>query len=253
MLLSFEIPTRHIEEFTPLEDLQFGLAHLFLKPDFPGAEEYVKLYQGCLLDNSMYELGAPLATDALVKAADDAQAIAVIAPDYMDEMEKTLAGMHDLLTARPKTVRWTVGGVVQGKDYHERKYCYIEMMNNHLSPICFPFRSPREETVPWLFRDNRLREQQWYHLLGLRNLKELTWNPPGMWSIDTAKPFKGFKLNEVPNIRGQGSITTHLHDYLSLTSRRIACWNIAYMRHITHDHERTQLSVLLTSRRKHGK
>lgn len=249
MLLSFEIPTKYIEEFTPLEDLRFGLAHLFLKPDFPGAEEYMKLYQGCLLDNSMYELGAPLSTDALLKAAADAMPLAVIAPDWMDEEEKTLLAVDELTLARPKTARWTIGGVVQGKDYTERKRCFTEMTHRRLRPICFPFRSPREETIPKLFRDNRLVEQQWYHLLGLRDLRELTWNPPGIWSVDTSKPFKGYKMNEVPSIRGQGQITHRLHEELSLTNRRLACWNIAFMRSLTKDHEKTQLTSLL--RRKH--
>lgn len=249
MLLSFEIPTKHLAEFTPLEDFQFGLAHLFLKPDFPGAEEYIKLYRGCLLDNSMYELGAPLAAEALVQAADDAQAIAVIASDWMDEEEKTLLAADELALTRPKVARWTIGGVVQGKNYAERKHCFIEMTRMKLSPICFPFRSPREETIPHLARDNRLREDQWYHLLGLRHLKELGWNPPGLWSCDTGKPFKGFLLNEEKDIRGHGAIK--LHDELGIYARRVALWNIAYMRQLTGDTARTTLVAYINYRRKH--
>lgn len=249
MLLSFEIPTKHIQEFTPLEDFQFGLAHLFLKPDFPGAEEYTKLYRGCLLDNSMYELGASMSIEALVQAAETASPVAVIAPDWVDDIASTLSGMEQLLNVRPKNAVWSVGGVVHGKDYAERKFCYVEMMRHKLSPICFPFRSPREETIPHLHRDNRLKESQWYHLLGLRNLKELGWDPPGLWSLDTGKPFKSFLLNEEKEIRGHGTIK--LHDELGIYARRVALWNIAYMRHLTKDTERTTLVSHINYRRKH--
>lgn len=251
MLLSFEIPTKHIQEFGPLEDFQFGLAHLFLKPDFPGAEEYLKLYRGCLLDNSMYELGSSLSIAALLQAAEAADPVAVIAPDQIDDSTTTLIGVEQLLAARPKNATWSVGGVVQGKDYSDRKFCYVEMMKHKLSPICFPFRSPREETVPKLFRDNRLKEDQWYQLLGLRNLKELSWNPPGLWSLDTGKPFKSFLLNEEKEIRGHG--TVKLHDELGIYARRVALWNIAYMRQLTRDTERTTLGAYINYRRKHVK
>lgn len=248
MLLSFEIPTHHLEEFVPLQDFSFGLAHLFLKPDFPGAEQYLKLYQGCLLDNSMYELGEALTTEQLMKAEELSCPIAIIAPDWMDDYERTLAAAVDLVALRPVHSHWTVGGVVQGKDYAERKKCYIEMIQLKCSPICFPFRSPREETIPKLFRDNRLKEDQWYHLLGLRNLKELGWNPPGLWSCDTGKPFKGFFLNQVPDIRGHGIVK--MHDSLSLLHRRTAMWNIAFMRSLAMDHERSQFMQYLQYRRK---
>jgi hypothetical protein len=248
MLLSFEIPTPHVEEFAPLEDFAFGLAHLFLKQDFPGAAQYVKTHQGCLLDNSMYELGEALSADQLMKAEELSCPMAIIAPDWMDDFEKTLAATVDLTALRPAHSPWTVGGVVQGKDYAERKKCYIEMIQLKCSPICFPFRSPREETIPGLFRDNRLKENQWYHLLGLRNLKELGWNPPGLWSCDTGKPFKNFYLNQVPDIRGHGAVK--LHDTLSLSQRRIAGWNIAYMRGLTMDHARSQFMQYIQYRRK---
>jgi hypothetical protein len=252
MLLSFEIPTRHIDEFYPLEDLEFGLAHLFLKPEFPGAEVYLKRYQGCLLDNSMYELGAPLSTDALLKASETANPIAVIAPDWMDEREKTVAALEELMKQRPKNVSWTVAGVVQGKDYPDRKKCFAEMTQLKASPICFPFRSPREETIPHLFRDNRLQEGQWYHLLGLRDIRELTWDPPGVWSCDTGKPFKSYSLADEKEIRGKGPIK--LHDEMGIYARRVALWNIAFMRQKTTSTERTKLmNQILSPRRKHVK
>jgi hypothetical protein len=103
-----------------------------------------------------------------------------------------------------------------------------------------------------LFREGRLRENQWYHLLGLRNLKELTWNPPGYWSCDTSKPFKGYLLNETKEIRGKGVVK--LHDELGIYARRVAALNIAYMRQLTYDTERTKLNNhIIHMRRKHVK
>lgn len=241
MLLSFEIPTKHLDEFCPLADFQFGLAHLFLKPDFPGAEEYLKWYKTCLLDNSMYELGAPLSTDALLQAAEKAQPMAVIAPDWMDDAEKTRAAAYELSKAKPRSAKWTVGAVVQGKDYFERKQCFLEFRAQKFSPICFPFRSPRDETVDGLLRSGNLHVNHWYHLLGLRDWNELTWNPPGIWSCDTSKPFKGYKITD-KECRGQGVIK--LHDEMPLTARRLAGWNIAYMRGMTRYTDRQRLYQL---------
>jgi hypothetical protein len=236
MLLSFEIPTQHLEEFIPLEDFEFGLAHLFLNQDFKGAEEYVKRYQGCLLDNSMYELGGPLSVEALLKATELAKPCAVIAPDYMDDHVKTLAGVYDLYQNRPQKCKWTIAGVVQGADYEARRKCYLELQRCNASPICFPFRSPREDTIKRLAQEGLIKTHKWYHLLGLRSLDELRWKLPGYWSCDTGKVFKGFNLSTTNSIRGQGQL--NLTEPLSLTARRLAGCNIAYLRWLTRDHER---------------
>lgn len=245
--MTFEIPTRHLEEFCPLADFQFGLAHLFLKATFPGSEEYLKLYQGCLLDNSMYELGAPLSIEALLNAASIAKPIAIIAPDWMDDYRKTIDAAFALWDARPLGAKWTVGIVVQGKDYYERKACFLDARINKCSPICFPFRSPRDETISRLAREGHLHTNHWYHLLGLRDWNELMWSYPGLWSIDTSKPFKGYRITDHA-CRGQGQVK--LHDEMSFTARRLAGWNIALMRQLTQHEGR---KCLLTLKDKKGK
>lgn len=247
MLLTFEIPTKHVAEYVPLEDFEFGLAHLFLKKDYPGYEEYQKLYQGCLLDNSMYELGSPLPTVSLIQAASLANPIAVISPDWMDKYRETMDAAYDLWEKKPHGVEWTVGVVVQGKDYNERRKFFLECQANRCSPICFPFRSPRDETIKQLSREGHLKSNQWYHLLGLRDWNELTWRYPGIWSIDTSKPFKGYKITDVP-ARGQGVLK--MHDEMTFTARRLAGWNIAYMRNLTTYHELQLLQEKHEKRRK---
>jgi hypothetical protein len=235
MLLSFEIPTKHLAEFIPLEDFQFGLAHLFLKKDYPGWEEYHKMYQGCLLDNSMYELGYPLPIEELMKAAALAKPRAIIAPDWMDEYGKTMEAAYELWRAKPQGASWSIGVVVQGKNYEERRKFFLMARTNKWSPICFPFRSPREETMKLLARAGEFHTNHWYHMLGLRDWIELSIPYPGLWSIDTSKPFKGYKITEQP-CRGQGGIK--MHDEMSFTARRVAGWNIAFMRQLAQYGER---------------
>ena len=247
MLLAFEIPTKHLEEFVPLEDFEFGLAHLFLRKDYPGWEEYHKMYRGCLLDNGMYELGAPMSTETLLTAAELAKPMAVIAPDWMDDYRQTLDAAYALQAAKPQDAKWTVGVVVQGKDYFERETFFMEARRNRWSPICFPFRSPRNETIKQLAQKGLLQARQWFHLLGLRAWEELMWQYSGLWSIDTSKPFKGYKVTSQP-CRGQGPVK--LHDEMSFTARRLAGWNISFMRQLMQYGERQHLRELLAKKGK---
>ena len=233
MLLSFEIPLRHLEEFIPLEDFEFGLAHLML--DQANAEYRIR-YQGCLLDNSMYETGAPMTIDRLLEAAELSNPCAVIAPDWMDDKDRTIRGVYELYHARPKGSRWSVSGVVQGRNYYERRACYLELVGFNASPICFPFRTPRDETIRGLHKERLLKTGHWYHLLGLRDLSELTWSYPGIWSCDTGKVFKGGLLLASDGIRGKGRLD--LRNLLSLADRRHAHQNIAFLRWFTHAKER---------------
>ena len=227
MLLSLEIPVKHVKEFILLTDFSFGLAHLFLQK-YPEYSDYEQTHTGCLLDNSMYELGESLTNDQLVEAAAVSHCGAVIAPDWMDDFGRTMDATLELIRKRPQGARWTVGGVVQGRNYEERRKCFVQMHAQHCSPICFPFRTPRNETISRLLAEGRLGKNQWYHLLGLQQLQELQWRLPGVWSLDTAKPFKGYRMDAAQEIRGHGKID--LFGQLDLTKRRTAGWNIAFMR-----------------------
>jgi len=222
MELSLEIPTPHIEEFLPLTDLPFGLAQLTFKDP-----AYRWKMQGCLLDNGMYELGEPLPVDKLVAAAESGIApVAVIALDWEDDYDKTLQAAYDFLKAS-KDRPWTVGALVQGKDLEERMECFYALRSMHYRPIGFPFRSPREETIERLRLEGMFDENAWYHLFGLRNNNELKWKLPGRWTLDTGKPFKGFRMDKEP-IRGHGRLD--LQKQLDPDKRFVALWNIAWMR-----------------------
>jgi len=237
--LSLEIPTSHCKEFLPLCDFPFGLAQLFL--DTPGRDttlrEYRETHYECLLDNGMYELGESLTIDEILEATTRCRPIAVIAPDWMDDALRSYEAAVSLKTERNMGVSpirsyvgWTVGAVVQGLDLEERIKCFQMMQDEGFSPICFPFRTPRGETIGHLMARGMLKEGEWYHLLGLQDLLELRWQFPGRWSIDTGKPFKGFPLDKTASIRGHGKLKLHVP--LNTDDRRIACYNIAYMRKI---------------------
>lgn len=232
MLLSLEIPVLDIELFLPLTDFPFGLAQLFLRRDFPGSPVYHAKYQDCLLDNGMYELGESLSVSDLLKAAEVACPRAVIAPDWMNNLKKTIAATEDLIR-QSEHYRWTVGGVVQGKNLQERVECFRLLQGSGCRPICFPFRTPRASTIEFLCQSQALREREWYHLLGMQSLKELSTTPgPGCWSIDTSKPFKGYSLTD-KKIRGRGRLDVHKD--LPVGRMAVALWNIAYMRKVMRD------------------
>jgi len=235
LLLSLEIPTPHLREFLPLTDFGFGLAQLYLDET---QKEYHKLMQGCLLDNGMYELNDPLRIPELIQAAILCKPEALIAPDWMNDMTRTLNATIQLVFATEKfnadsnrlaKDRWAVGGVVQGRNLKDRVECFRELVDLGCEPICFPFRTPRDETIDALLASGELKEDCWYHLLGLQRIEELVLKRPGKWSIDTGKPFKGFRMDQLP-IRGHGRLA--LHEPLTEKAHKAALWNIAYMRRV---------------------
>lgn len=237
MQLSLEIPTPHLKEFLPLTDFKFGLAQLYLDET---QTEYHELMKGCLLDNGMYELNDPLRITELIQAAMLCKPEALIAPDWMNDMTKTLNATIQLIDATEKLSMeigalqaWTVGGVVQGRSIKDRVECFNELEKLGCSPVCFPFRTPRQETISVLYESLRaFSEGNWYHLLGLQAIDDLSLKLPGRWSIDTGKPFKGFLMDRGP-IRGHGKL--RLHEPLTEKACKVALWNVAYMRKVMNE------------------
>lgn len=224
MELSLEIPLPHIEEFLPLTDFPFGLAHLCLEDPV-----YCRLMKGCLLDNGMYELGESLPVKTIVRAATLVNPVSVIAPDWEGDMKKTLHGVEALYDeVAGHDPGWTVGALVQGKTLDERNNCFYELKRMGCRPIGFPFRSLRASTIMQLHQEGMFDEDGWYHLFGLRDNNELKWKLPGRWTVDTGKPFKGFRMDQ-EKIRGHGRLNLHV----PLPSPEVwglAAWNIAWMR-----------------------
>ena len=229
MELTLEIPIPHLEYFLPLTDFPFGLAQLVLDDGYKGAQAYRALYEGCLLDNGLYELGEPLPLKDLVKAAEIVKPVAVIAPDWMGNMTKTLHVTEQLVKIKEKgNYPWSVGGVVQGRNIGERLSCYMALLSLGCEPVCFPFRTPRLTTIEVVHHIFGFRKDKWYHLLGLSDFRELKLKHEGRWSVDTSKPFKGLYFGEMTGIRGHGKLD--VHKKLPFGSIAAALWNIAYLR-----------------------
>lgn len=222
----FEIPHAHLEEFLPLCDGRFGLAHI-------RDPKYVHRMLNCeILDNGMYENNdEPLSIPALVEAHKLFQPVVIAAPDWMDEMERTLNAVQQLLIILPRTAK--IAGTVQGKNIHERVKCFRELQRMRCTIICFPFRTPRTDTLQVLRAKRLLCDHEWYHYFGLQHLGELLIRTrfPGRWSYDTSKPFKGKKLDQVQDVRGLGRLD--LDGELTPEERYIAAYNIAYLRRIS--------------------
>lgn len=239
MELSLEIPIAHTGEFLPLCDFAFGLAHLIIDTETKELDKYREHMHGCLLDNSMYERdNEPLSNENLMEAARICEPSSLIAPDWMSEMDHTLTATFSLRDVMPynavvvlgKVLSQSgpqIGGVVQGKDLEERLKCFRVMQDAKFSPICFPFRTPRHETIGSLLINNELKQDEWYHLLGLQDMHELKWKLPGRWSVDTSKPFKPINLSR-DAIRGHTRLD--LDETLPIGGLRMSAWNIAYMR-----------------------
>lgn len=230
MQISLEIPLPHIKEFLPLTDFPFGLAHLMDEHPF-----YAAQMEGCLLDNGMYEnRDRPLSIDELLEAARLCRPTAIIAPDWMDDGARTAAAASVMLEkVRFQRVKFTIGAVVQGDSLTERLQCFSILQRLGCSPICFPFRTPRKETIRHLHERDAFEEDGWYHLLGLSAIHELTWQFLGRWSIDTGKPFKGVRLDDEGPIRGLGRLD--LEHTLKDDEIKSALYNIAYMRKIAQE------------------
>ena len=224
--LSFEIPFPVIQDFSPLEDFPFLLAQHAdrYKGRYPEA-----LIRKAILDNGMYELGESVSVEGLAEAAKRLHPQTVIAPDWMGECNRTLEATEALDRLLHGSGIY-VGGVVQGKDLEERIFCFQHLEALRCTPICFPFRTPRDETIHALIMQDLLDDDAWYHLLGLQHLRELWDLRPGFWSVDTGKPFKGVSFQGLEQIRGLGRLDLEkpLTDY----DTRVALWNIAYMRRL---------------------
>jgi hypothetical protein len=227
--MSLEIPIPHLDEFLPLTDFAFGLAHLCIQKYNPLEwAKYISRYHGCVLDNSMYEMeDKPLSIKELVFAAQECQPSMTVAPDWMNDHERTVASFRELQKAIPGH---DLAGVVQGEDLDDRIECFLNLQKYGCAMICFPFRTPRSATIRALASRNLLRYAERYHLLGLENVDELDIDKVfiGAWSYDTGKPFKGVRLDTVSSIRGLGRLDIQRH--LDVPEVHMALWNVAYLR-----------------------
>jgi len=227
--LSMEIPTAYLNHWSPWCDLDFALAHRVLE-DKAYREHYKNRTTGreLILDNSMHELGFPLPTSDLKRAADMVDADIVVAPDRLGEVENNRQWFHETYDALSSS--YCIAVVMCGQDAEARR--------NFLTDVCeadvlmLPFREPR---LAWFEENRTFIRQNWnrIHLLGVSELAELiAWSMIAStepfhterqvkWSVDTAKAVKwGLLLRHLDDgssLRGAPMSSKDLLDVHSLS------------------------------------
>jgi len=214
ILLSMEIPYKHLQHFYLQEDIGFCIA-----PYVREKKEYIEHYKlqvlagkRVILDNGMYEQGVAINNEELIKTAKSLVTTSeqpyIIAPDVMGDSIKS----YELTTAFREQARWNglyrIGAVVHGKNVNEMINYYKWLVNEGFEPICITFLENRID----LLRKLRLEYDIWHHFLGMTTIEEIkyirSYIPlPRMTSIDTCKPIKAalHNLRITQNVRGLGT------------------------------------------------
>jgi len=132
MDLSFEMPTKYLNELGTYNDYDFCLAHLVLAN--PTYLEYYKdtnKYKIC--DNSAFELEQPLPNEEVIKAANMLGAQEVVCPDAFHNNKGTCErtqGFINYVKSIGDINKFKLMGVVQGENIPSWYSCLSFMNNN---------------------------------------------------------------------------------------------------------------------------
>jgi hypothetical protein len=194
MLLSFQIPVKHLHELDDMCDYHFALAHVVLQsPTY--AEFMRRTNKTVVMDNGVHELGRPMPIEELERAAWLCDADAIIAPDVLYNAEATLAGYD---SARRRWGLERTWGVVQGSTAEEAQRCHDALIEKGCHTLCIPYRLARMGVE--VKKDPRAAR---YHYLSYDRLSSL----PALGvdeSLDTGKPLRlaqyGMPLQDIPPV-----------------------------------------------------
>lgn len=192
MKLALECRTDMLEMVQPFADFDFCLAHKILED-----EQYAEYYKDSsnfrFVDNSVNELGEPLSIDKIKQAFEKVNGTYVIAPDYLNDADKTIQSYLECVKVFPKD---KVVGVIQGPTFEDAFRC---LRTYGKGIVSVPYDLCSEKTdPPWLmglrrslFVTNIPKGQGFFvHLLGFTGVDEFFWyqNDPTVMSIDTGIP-----------------------------------------------------------------
>jgi hypothetical protein len=235
--LCMEIPVAHLQDLSPLCEMDFALAHMVLDNRLY-AEFYREMSERkreVILDNSFHELGVPLSPVELRLAARAIKPTVVVAPDRLGDRTWNWEQYEETLRVFKK--EFPVGIVVTGGEPGMRSSFIAAALSRGCTWFFWPFKEPRE-----LWLREHLREFKRYgtrhHLLGVSTLSELRtcramFAEEGIIaSVDTSKPIKfGHQMRRFePGIELRG--TGPLRMDAVLTKEELACtyYNVAYLR-----------------------
>lgn len=212
-----EIPTRHLDELSPVVDGHFVIASECLKdPDY--FDWYKNCDQRMILDNGMFEEGHPLSPEELYKVADQIRPEIVFAPDQVGDMVHTCSMTRTFIEmCAERNAPWKVGVIPQGRDPWEVVMChnYMASTMDFEGPIGISFLNDRREIIRMLNAHGYWTKRP-YHFLGLYDTEEIQHWPGCVTSMDTIKPFKaalyGHDLEVCPRGLGKWNTGMNFHE-----------------------------------------
>lgn len=236
MLLALEAPTQLAEMVHAFQDFDWILAHKVLED-----EDYANFCKNSsnikFLDNSVNELGEPIALDRMKEVAEVVGANYIVAPDYFGDARRTIDSYHETVKALGEG---KVVGVLQGQTFEEAFMC----LNSYKGSVAVPYAicSDKQTDSPLLMALKRalivsnIPSEIQIHLLGYNDLSEFFWYRarPNVVSLDTGIPILlGLQELDILDILASKSIPTLKQaEKIELSQKgwTAICRNIALLR-----------------------
>ena len=130
MQISHVLPPSHLD-LADYSDYDFCLAHLAIKHD-----SYMEFFRErrakgrtVYMDNGVWEQGTPIEADQMIELAINIKPNYVYAPDYMNNMSKTLESIQNFgrKAQRYKEFKSKIIGVTQGNSLQEWFTCVAKL------------------------------------------------------------------------------------------------------------------------------
>lgn len=176
MKLAFEIPLKHWDDFAPLADFHYALAHLWENPEYrKNFEEAFLRGEEIWLDNSINELGYPIPTEKMLEIGPQLNPSAMVANESKDPIENLKCIVESIIEYRKQGFSGQIIGTWRGG---KKELMFLE---NICDIVALPYD---------LLRNSPLTKEtsKKYHYFGFRNLDELRLFPPR--SLDTSVPIR---------------------------------------------------------------
>lgn len=196
MLISHEIPVALFTYNSIINDYPYLLAHLLLKKYHLNEEyaEYYKKYcqtqEYVILDNSVFELGKPVAAKELLSLVDEYNVSHLVVPDIYKDKTKTIEAAKKFIPSLYNKSKAKLFAVAQGSTVEETIECFEYFFKRpEIDIIGINFslgENARKEILEYIkekYSALNPEEIKLIHLLG-------TANPYDLWSY--ARDYKSF-------------------------------------------------------------
>jgi hypothetical protein len=190
---AMEVPTNHLDWFEPFQRFYMALAPEVLKNPTYAAwhlRQSIGLGAPVALGNGSNEYGKSLSPDQLIAAAYQVGADVIIAPDFMDDADRTVGSCKEFIQG---THLDGIVGACQGKTLDAQISCFQQLIDLSVMTVGFSWKLPRVEIIRQLASDGLLDERRVYMLLGFKSfeeLQEIVSLGPWLWLFDTGEPIK---------------------------------------------------------------